>query len=125
MDRYIFGDNYEPYILKDENGVPIKKTSQSHPYSYDAHVIDGKFNNEVEKGYINGCVYDDRLLQSDYKKYETLKSKYLNKGINVTTVQKFLREWYNDVSIVVVNVMKGCNVSNGYPYYVFQYHTDN
>ena len=125
MGRNIFGDNYEPYILKDENGVPIKKTPHTHPYSYDAHVIDGKFNNEFEKGYINGCVYDDRLLQSDYKKYEALKVKYLSNCTNVATVQKLLREWFNNDSIIVVNVMKGCNVSNGYPYYVFQYHVDN
>lgn len=126
MEYNIYGE-FSPAneMYKDENGIPVKRTPITHPYSYDAHVIDGKFNKEFEKGYVNGCVYDDRLLQSDYKKYEALKAKYLSKCINVTTVQKLLREWFNNDSIIVVNVMKGCNISNGYPYYVFQYHVDN
>lgn len=125
MEYNIYGD-YSPgnEMYKDENGIPVKRTPITHPYSYDAYVIDGKFNKEFEKGYVNGCEYDDRLLQSDYKKYEALKVKYLSKGTNVATAQKLLREWFNNDSIIVVNVMKGCNVSNGYPYYVFQFHVD-
>lgn len=114
-----------PQMYRDENGKPVSKTPHSHPYSYDAYLLDGKFNNEVEKGYINGVVYDDRLLQADYKKYEALKEKYLSKGMNIKNVEKFLKVYYGNDKITMVNILKGCNVSNGYPYHVFQYHIED
>lgn len=122
----IFG--YEDVILyRDENGKECQRTPISHPYGYDPYIVFGKPNNEIEKDYINGSVYDDRLMQSNYKKFDTLKNDILKnipfENCSKETIEKFLESFQDHtVKIDLVRVLKGCNVSNGYPYYVFQYH---
>lgn len=127
MNTYgYFGyDNSSRYL--DEDGKPVSKTPHTHPYSYDPYIVFGKPNKEVEKGYINGCVYDDRMLQSNFKKYEFLRGNILKNSPFETcskeNLEKFLSAFNdNKIKVDLVRILKGCNVSNGYPYYVFQYH---
>lgn len=128
MYNYIkHGDIFDKHRFINENGEPITKTPETHPYSYEPYIIFGKTNQELENGYINGSVYDDRLLQSNYNKFISLKNNILkNNSFETSTkekIEKFLEAWYdNKYIIVLVRILKGCNVSNGYPYYVLQYH---
>lgn len=125
----IFINGYEDTSSRflDENGVPVKCNPNTNPYSYDPYIIFGKTNKEVEKSYINGSNYDDRMLQANYKKYEFLKDNILKntpfENCSKEKIEKFLEAYQdNNVKIDLVRIMKGCNRHSGYPYYVFEYH---
>lgn len=110
---------YYPYMDWDEN--PTNRTPISHPYSYDPYVIWKKYNK------YNNTVYSDRLVQWDYSKYNRIRkdifkdeSQYWD-NCSGKDVELFLRKYFNDDTIVLCGVMKGCNVSSGYPYWIFMF----
>jgi hypothetical protein len=115
-----YGHYYSTHGYEDLQGRPVSKTKSSHPYSYDAFVTHRLGDNHE----INNTIYSDRLLQWDYDKTRKLMKKHFgNDGDYYHSrkpheIENFLSDWLNkDVKLIVV--MEGCNVSNGYPYWVF------
>lgn len=114
----IFYSGYE-----DEFGNQVKKTKQTHPYSYDGFVTYRNGRNEDA----NGTVYTDRLLQWDYEKTRELMKKHFGNTsdywnqIKPKKIESFLQERLNDPTIKLVLIMEYCNVSNGYPLWRFDY----
>jgi hypothetical protein len=115
----------------DDDGNEIKRTPENHPYSYDSYIIYGKPNskkNTNEKENICG-VDSDRLYQWDYDKYnECSKKIFGNTGQYFDNrqpqqIEKFLRLYFTDNTIVLKRILQGCNVSNGFPYWTFRYVT--
>ncbi len=127
MQRNIYYDGhlYNYFDGKvDEHGNPVKRTKQSHPYSYDGFVQwRGGENKEA-----NGTIYSDRLLQWDYEKHNELCEKHFgNKGQywdarHPEKIEAFLRDWVDDQNLKLIFVMEYCNVSSGYPCWRFDYH---
>ena len=69
-------------------------------------------------------LYSDRLTQWDYKKARLLQEKHFGKitdtysNIEESKIEDFLKEYLNkDLKLIIM--LKGCNVSNGYPIWTF------
>jgi hypothetical protein len=111
---YIFETEFEDWM-----GNKVERDRYDYPYSYDAYVI------MKEKDEYKSAIYSDRLLQWDYKKHNILCKKYFgNEGQywndrEPEKIEAFLRDFHDDQNIKLVGIMKGCNVSNGYPYWIF------
>lgn len=109
----------------DEHGKPVTKTRHIHPYSYDPYVQERCGPNSEA----TTTIYSDRLLQWNYKNTRRLLHKHFYNGEmgsdgdyyngrSAYKISKFLSEWFRK-KVKVVLVMEGCNVSNGYPYWIF------
>ena len=107
----------------DENDNPIRRTKQSHPYSYDGFVLWRGGKNEDA----NNTVYTDRLYQWDYKKYNELCLKHFgNEGQywdnrNHKLIELFLQDYLDNDKLKLVFIMEYCNVSSGYPVWRFDF----
>lgn len=101
---------------------PPERTKWSHPYSYDPFIV--WFGN-AKRG--DSAVYSDRLWQWNYDKcrssIDAVRSKDANQRFdnsNPSQVEEFLSLYY-DKPIKLTAIVEGCNVSNGYPYWVFYF----
>jgi len=126
--------DYDGILFRDENGFtsfgkvdefgkPVKRTKQTHPYSYDGYIqYRGGENEEA-----NGTIYSDRLLQWDFDKHDALCMKHFgNKGQywndrDPKKIQAFLRDWTDNQKLKLIFVMEYCNQSSGYPVWRFDY----
>lgn len=71
----------------------------------------------------SGTDYSDRLMQGDYEKWEAAREAVPKKRIAEFTrkdASKFLSAYFGR-AIKATGLIEGCNVSNGYPYWVFYY----
>jgi len=106
----------------DLDGYPVSKTKEKYPYSYDPYVV---WKGDYDKNR-DGATYSDRLLQWDYDKYnrccrEVWKNERQSfSERNPKDIEKFLSLYFGK-EIELTVLMEGCNVSNGYPYWVFIY----
>ena len=106
------------------NGELIRKSKREYPYSYDAFLQWGNITDKV-----NGSAYSDRLRQWDYEKHnEVLMDVFGDKGHywenrNPEKIEKFLQLYFDKPELKLVRIFEGCNVSNGFPYWYFEYLT--
>ncbi len=113
---------YSPYI--DEHGIPVARTPQTHPYTYDGYVTYRGGKNEEA----NGTIYSDRLLQWDWDKYNLLSRKHFGDegqyfdNRDPKKIEAFLRDWCESPKLKLIFIMKYCNQSSGYPVWRFDYH---
>lgn len=117
---YEWGIEYtSPY--RDWDGNPVDRTPNEYRYSYDPYV---QYKKKDEYQHV---VYSDRLLQWDYDKHNRLCEKHFgNSGQywndrSIKDIESFLRDWYDKPELELVGKMEGCNVSNGYPYWIFMF----
>lgn len=104
-------------------GKLVKNTKWDCPYSYDAFVvIRNGSNKEIEH-----TAYSDRMLSwVSYEKWKVCIEKmggtkggsFSNNTIE--ELERFLTE-YNGYKCKLIVLMEGCNVSNGYPYWIFHW----
>lgn len=121
MKKYYFNSycNFNSMYL-DLDGKSVKRTKDEYRYSYDPYVM---WKGDYKKNSGN-VVYSDRLYQWNSEKYnECYQKVWGNKGQQFYNrssedIQKFL-SLYFDKEIKLTVVMEGCNVSNGFPYWVF------
>lgn len=75
----------------------------------------------------DGTVYSDRLHQWDHKKHNELCMKHFgNQGQywserEPSKIESFLRDYMNNPKLVLCKIEEHTNVSNGYPYWYFEY----
>ena len=100
-------------------GKPISKDPHSHPYSFDEYVEYKKADKYKH------AVYSDRLFQWNSEKYNKAaekvwgnKSQYFNAG-DYAKIEQFLQEYLEKHNLELIGILKGCNRSSGYPYWVF------
>ena len=114
----------------DENGNPVERIPATHPYSYDAHVIYNqpgfKYKDQTYEKDGLCTVYSDRLSQWDYEKYRECMKQFKGEDgdyfwRDTNKVVKFMKKYYNNKKLEVNMIMEGCNVSNGYPYWLIFY----
>lgn len=110
---------------RDEFGRVVKRTKQTHPYSYDGFVVyRGGDNSES-----NWSFYSDRLIQEDYKKYTRLSEKHFGDcgqyfyERNPKEIEEFLSDWIGRKGKLIL-VMEYCNMSSGYPTWRFEFKTE-
>lgn len=106
----------------DINGTPVKHTPFTDPYSYDSYVI--WKSPDFEEA--DCCVYHDRMMSWNWDKFAEACHRVWGNGGQMfhnrhpKDIEKFL-SLYFDKDVELTLVMQGCNVSNGYPYWVFGY----
>lgn len=111
---------YSAYF--DLKGNPVERTMEKYPYSYDPFVVWKKDYNEKN----SRNVYSDRLVQWNHEKFnEACLNVWGNKqqvfhNRKPKDIEKFLIN-YLDKNIKLTAITEGCNVSNGYPFWVFYY----
>lgn len=107
-------------------GHPVQKTKDEYPYSYDTFVI---WKKEYRKNK-SQTVYSDRLKQWDAEKYNNCcqtvwdnHGQYFDRR-TPEEIERFL-SLYLEKRIKLTAITQGCNVSSGYPYWVFYYEDIN
>ena len=122
MNRNIYGDLIEPEFV-DLDGNEIKRNPFTHPYSYDEFVI---WKDETFSKDKNSAVYSDRLYQWDSKKYNKCCEEIFQNQVqrfdqrNPERIEKFLCMYF-DTKIKLTSIVQGCNLSSGFPYWIFFY----
>lgn len=110
----------------DKDGLPVTKTKQSYPYSYGEYVVHrgGDYRTATN------AVYSDRLYQWDSSKHEqACKDAFSQRSGSFSQqpfheVQKYLSLYFGLDDLQLLLVCEGCNVSSGYPYWVFWYRSE-
>lgn len=122
----IYGEDITHLRHVDLNGNPISRTKQEYPYSYDPFVV---WKRDYHKGK-GHTVYSDRLIQWDYNKFNKCCQQVWNNtgqyfdNRKPNDIEKFLSKYF-DKEIKLTAIMEGCNISSGYPYWIFFYEYDN
>ena len=112
-----------PYLIG-WDGERITRTPSSHPYAYDAHFTWKSERFETT----DHAVYSDRLFQWNSNKFDASVTAVWpeNPGgqmfysRNPVDIQRFLCLYFGK-DVELTGVLQGCNVSNGYPYWIFAY----
>lgn len=107
----------------DTEGNMVKKTQSRYPYSYDTFIMAGEANIEPT----DSACYSDRLMQWDFKLHDKCLTEvfgdtgqfWSQRGFEDT--EKFLQLYFKNTSIKLIRILQGCNASNGYPFWVFEY----
>lgn len=108
-------------ILLNMKGEEVKRTPFEYPYSYDPFVVwKGKYKKTDE------IVYSDRLIEWDHEKFDKCCKAIWGNTIqsfdmrNPVTIEAFL-SMYLEKIVTLTGIEKCCNVSNGYPIWIFYY----
>ena len=120
-DIWVDGQGRPGYdVFVDLDGNPVKNTPWNAPYSFDKHVL--WKSDDCQK---TDCfVYSDRMMSWDWDKFhDSMKQVWKQHGHyfdgdDPKDVEKFM-SLYQGHPVKLTAIMKGCNVSNGYPYFIF------
>lgn len=102
-------------------GKPVKQDKANWPYSYDRFVIWKGAWSKTDR-----AVYSDRLYQWDSKKYNECCKQVWPNSVDFFSqkapldIERFLSLYFGQ-QIKLTGIEEGCNVSNGYPYWIFYY----
>lgn len=107
---------------KGPDGLPVSRTKEQYPYSYDEFVVwDSRQPSK-------SVVYSDRLYQWDSKKYNALCLKHFGDigqyfdSRPREKIEAFLRDYYDTYAdFELTRICQGCNAATGYPYWVFDF----
>lgn len=103
-------------------GNIVARNKIEYPYSYDPYVlhIDGY---EIT----DDCIYSDRLSQWNHDKTKKLKEKHFGERcgdyfskFKYNDIENFISDYLNK-NIKLTAICEACNVSNGYPYWIFYF----
>ncbi|MGJ0846570.1 hypothetical protein ACR77J_07770 [Tissierella praeacuta] len=109
-------------MYRNINGNEVRKNREKYLYSYDPYVIwKDDYNKETSH-----TVYSDRLWQWDNKRFDQCcqavwgdKSQHFGNR-KPKDIEGFLILYFaKDIKLTAI--LEGCNVANGYPYWVFYY----
>ncbi|MCB9802743.1 hypothetical protein H6761_01845 [Candidatus Nomurabacteria bacterium] len=67
-------------------------------------------------------VYSDRLFQWHHDRFDQIERDMKSDGLNQNTpeyFERFLQKLLNDPALVLVHILAGCNLANGYPYRIY------
>lgn len=102
-------------------GNEVARDRHSYPYSYDPFAVwEGDYSET------DHAVYSDRLMGWDFDKYNKCvgevwgDSRQIFSNCHHSEIERFL-SLYFDEPIRLTGIEQGCNVSNGYPYWIFYY----
>lgn len=117
-------DGHYGELYLDLSGRPVERTPWSHPYSYSEYVI---YKSKRFKQ-TDHMVYHDRLLQWNNIAFsKAVREVWPDEphsqmfgGKNPADINRFLNLYFGkDVELTAV--LQGCNIGNGFPYWVFAY----
>lgn len=111
-------------LYLDLDGKPIERTPETHPYSYQEFVVHK--SQSFKK--TDNMVYHDRLLQWNRKAFSDavrevwpeMPESQMFYGKKPEDIERFLSLYFGE-EVNLTAVLQGCNVGNGFPYWVFAY----
>lgn len=109
----------------DRDGKPVTRTKITHPYSYATFVL-WRSNKPVTLESSDSCD-SDRMYTWNYKRHDNCcKEVWNNEGQyfdqrSPESIQKFLRLYFRNDTIVLNMIEEWCNQSSGYPGWHFSY----
>lgn len=117
-------DEYNGTMYLSLSGKPVKRTPWTHPYSYDEFVL---FKSERFDP-MDCMVYHDRMLQWDGDAFSRAAREVwpdkphgqMFSGKEPGDINRFLNLYFGK-EVELTAVLQGCNVGNGFPYWVFAY----
>jgi len=133
-DEFMYDDGWgkkslarrnDDFVFRNGLAFPIALSSGNYqtpadsPYGYGPHIITGPV--KVFKGDAIQCDYDDRLRQFYPQKWSAacdLLGEDRLKHASLGKLSKFLSCLYG-YEVKALQVIEGCNASNGYPYLIF------
>lgn len=126
MNESYYGDCWgeDGPLYLNLNGRPVERTPMTHPYSYDEFVI---FKSKrFEK--TDCMVYHDRMMQwsgSAFSKavrevWPDKPHSQMFSGKKPEDINRFLNLYFGK-EVELTAVLQGCNVGNGFPYWIFAY----
>lgn len=105
------------------SGAPIKHTPISHPYSYDTYLL---WKGDYAGPGKTSVEYSDRLYQWNSEEFDRCCREAFGNTAQCfdnrrpEAVEKFL-SLYLGKEIKLTAIEQGCNLGNGYPYWIFHY----
>lgn len=102
------------------DGKPVERGPNEYPYSYDPFVVFKSTTFDKSDSY----VYSDRMMQWDRDKFaKACEEVWNNTGQMFHSrtpeeIERFLSIYF-DKEVELTLIMECCNVSNGYPYWMF------
>lgn len=103
------------------------RTKDEYRYNYDPFLVWAKKDSYIRNTEGSHAVYSDRLLQWDYTKYNKCRREVFGNeyqtfsGDSPDQIEKFLRLYNDNPKLELIKIAEGCNVGNGYPYWMFWY----
>ena len=111
-------------MLTDLYGNPVEKTPYSNPYDFDQHVI--WVSKKFDKNKIYSAEYSDRMLEWDRDKFAKCTEEIFGNqkqcfdDRNPKDIEKFLIKYFGH-NLNLVAIEKCCNLSTGYPIWIFHF----
>lgn len=105
------------------DGKPVERTPEDYPYSYDEFFVFQSDDFDRNKA---SAVYSDRMMSWDFDKFAKAMSEVWKTGgqqffdKKPGDVNRFLNLFFGK-EVKLTAILRGCNVSNGYPYWIFAY----
>lgn len=102
-------------------GERVERTVRDYPYSYDPFVV---FKSGLWE-WKDEAYYSDRLHQQEPDHYnKCCEAVWGNHGQNFSRrkpedIERFLRLYFRNERVILTGIEEGCNVGNGYPFWVF------
>lgn len=104
------------------------KSKWEFPYSYDPFYV----YRHLSPLKPNGTDYTDHYLTWNFAKHDELSQKIFGNKAQLhwaqrspKLIEQFIREFHDNDSIVLTDVIEYCNVSNGYPVWRFDYYVEH
>ena len=124
MNNYLTSWGEPTPMFTDLYGNPVERTPYSHPYNFDQHVI--WVSKDFDKNKIYSAEYSDRMLEWDREKFaRCIQEIFRNQKTyfddrNPKDIEKFLIKYFGH-KLKLVAIEKCCNISTGYPIWIFHY----
>lgn len=132
---------------QDEYKGRVRKTKFTHPYTYDPFIMWQKYpshpdrTDESPMSWIMGdkvikpdsCIYSDRISMWDQSRpsfeprWDALVQKHKLDGLGFCLeahpliLEQVLRDWSKQPKLELLEIQEHCNVSNGYPVWLYCY----
>lgn len=106
----------------DISGKPVKKVQEQYPYSYDPYALwIGNYDCTTDI-----AICSDRMMKNDLEKFNECCEKVFENHAHYFVnrkpedVEKFIC-YYLNKKIELTGIEQGCNMFNGFPYWIFYY----
>lgn len=103
------------------HGERVQRTSREYPYSYDPFLV----YKAPTWADTDTVVYSDRLEEWDSDLYDQCRKEVWGdsgqyfSGRTPRDIESFLQLYFKDPALKLTGIEEGCNVGNGYPFWVF------
>lgn len=106
------------------DGNPVERTPHTYPYNFDQHVI--WISEKFKENKIYSATYSDRMLEWDIEKFSRCSQEIFGDqkqcfdDRDPKDIENFLIKYFGH-KLNLVAIEKCCNLSTGYPIWIFHF----